>query len=392
MMRRPPRSTLFPYTTLFRSITGMYPHAHGLRRNVYPIDPPQGNHNVYPEAVPDPFTSGRFRLWNNFPFLLHNAGYETAQIGKWHLGPRNPGFFDTWKGFNSLLPHWVGKPHESLYRPDVETEQGIEFIERNAHHPFFLYQSYYAPHEPLDPPKKFLQGRQGEEHAEYQGAVANLDWNVGRLLECLRGKGLLNRTLVIVSADHARTWIDRPGTREGMSIAYDEASRIPMLMRCPGLLPESAVWNAGVSLIDIMPTVLEAAQVTAGSPVLRKLTGSDGWSLHGRSLIAELRSGRDVWSRPMVMQNLSQAPMDGAQFEERAIRYQDRKLILRKFEGKPAERRDELYDLKSDPAESRNLLGTNAGRPHARSLAQMLRTWAAGTGDDLSIELAGRVI
>src|SRR5437867_5039160 len=104
-------------------ITGQYPHAHGLRRNVYPIDPSQGNHNVYPDPVPDPFIDQRFRLWNNFPHLLHSAGYETAQIGKWHLGPRNPGFFDTWKGFNSLLPHWIGKPHESPYRPDVHTDQ-----------------------------------------------------------------------------------------------------------------------------------------------------------------------------------------------------------------------------------------------------------------------------
>ena len=101
----------------------------------------------------DPFRDARFRLWDNFVYYLSNAGYATACIGKWHLGPGNPGFFDTFKAFNSLLRHWVGEPHKSAYRPDLETDEGIRFIEANAGRPWFLYQSYYAPHEPLDPPK-----------------------------------------------------------------------------------------------------------------------------------------------------------------------------------------------------------------------------------------------
>src|SRR3712207_9134517 len=32
MIRRPPRSTLFPYTTLFRSVVGLAPAAHGGNR------------------------------------------------------------------------------------------------------------------------------------------------------------------------------------------------------------------------------------------------------------------------------------------------------------------------------------------------------------------------
>src|SRR2546426_5542402 len=32
MIRRPPRSTLFPYTTLFRSVTGHVPPVQGLQR------------------------------------------------------------------------------------------------------------------------------------------------------------------------------------------------------------------------------------------------------------------------------------------------------------------------------------------------------------------------
>jgi arylsulfatase A-like enzyme len=118
---------------------------------------------------------------------LHNAGYRTVHFGKWHLGMGNPGFFDRWMSFNSGLPHWVGEPHQSPYRPDVHTDVGIEFIEANASRPFFLYQSYYAPHEPLDPPKSFLRLYEDSDIGppSYYAAVSNLDWNVGRLLAAL---------------------------------------------------------------------------------------------------------------------------------------------------------------------------------------------------------------
>jgi arylsulfatase A-like enzyme len=367
-------------------ITGLYPHFHGLRRNVYPTDGPKGNHNVYEDAVPDPFTDRRFRLWNNFPLLLHNSGYQTAQIGKWHLGHGNPGLFDTYKGFNSGLPHWIGTPHESLYRPDVQTDDGIDFIEHNAPRPFFLYQSYYAPHEPLDPPKKFLEGRSGQDHAAYHGAVGNLDWNIGRLINSLRKTGVLERTLIIFSADHGRTWLDRPGTEDGMSIAYDDASRIPFIMRVPRLISKPVVWNGGVSLLDIAPTILDATRVS----IPRRPGAGPTESPHGVSLLAELKTGKNGWTRPIVMQNLSQKPIEGSQFEDRAIRFGDWKLILRKFDTEPHAPVDELYDLRSDPGETRNLLQTEAGRPHARELADLLRAHAASTGDTLAAELASR--
>ncbi|MBI3681036.1 MAG: sulfatase-like hydrolase/transferase [Acidobacteria bacterium] len=118
-------------------ITGVHPHTHGLRRNVYPTRPNNSNSN-YPEAIPDPFRDARFKLWDNFIYYLSNAGYATGHIGKWHLGPGNPGFFDYFKSFNSTLRHWIGEPHQSRYRPDVHTDLGISFIQRHAGEPFFL--------------------------------------------------------------------------------------------------------------------------------------------------------------------------------------------------------------------------------------------------------------
>ena len=252
--------------------------------------------------------------------------------------------------------------------------------------PSFCTSLIYAPHEPLDPPKKFLEGRSGQDHAAYHGAVGNLDWNIGRLINSLRRTGVLERTLVILSADHGRTWLDRPGTDDGMSIAYDDASRIPLIMRVPRLIPKPVVWNAGVSLLDIAPTILDATHISLPRP-----PGAGPARLpHGVSLLAELKTGKDGWSRPIVMQNLSQKPIQGSQFEDRAIRFGDWKLILRKFEIEPHAPVDELYDLRSDPGETRNLLQTEAGRPHAGELAALLRAHGASTGDTLATDLAAR--
>src|ERR671921_951069 len=44
MIRRPPRSTLFPYTTLFRSHRGRRVAGHQPRRGAAPIRPPAGRH------------------------------------------------------------------------------------------------------------------------------------------------------------------------------------------------------------------------------------------------------------------------------------------------------------------------------------------------------------
>lgn len=360
-------------------ITGLYPHAHGLRRNVYPV-PSGRSYTNYPEPVVDPFRDPRFRLWDNFVYLLNNAGYATGHIGKWHLGPANPGFFDYFKSFNSLLRHWVGEPHQSLYRPDVHTDQGVQFIERHAREPFFLYQSYYAPHEPLDPPKRFLEGLSGVPHADYHATVRNLDWNVGRLVDTLSKHQVLDDTLIILTTEHGRTWIDRPGSLEGIALPYEECARIPLLLRYPRLLPKGKVWNAGVSLVDLAPTILQAAGVT---PDLGVREAGQRVTLHGRSLITEVR-GKDEWTRPMVIANHSQRAIDGSFFDERTIRTERHKLILRKFDSRPEMRPGELYDLVPDPGETRNLF---ANADLRRNLARRLAEWGRQYRDELSIEL-----
>src|SRR5256885_16203627 len=61
MIRRPPRSTLFPYTTLFRSVK---------------------DGKVLPANAPLHIETNRLTLAS----LCRGQGYRTAAFGKWHLG------------------------------------------------------------------------------------------------------------------------------------------------------------------------------------------------------------------------------------------------------------------------------------------------------------------
>jgi arylsulfatase A-like enzyme len=363
-------------------LTGKYPHAHRLRRNVYAQFRGRSNSN-YHEGIPAPFTDPRFDLWDNFPFLLNNAGYATGCVGKWHLGAGNPGFFDYFKGFNSLLRHWVGEPHKSRYRPDIHTDEGIRFIEQNADRPWCLYQSYYAPHEPLDPPKEYAAMYAGQEHADYYATVSHLDHCVGRFLDALKKKNILDDTLILFTTDHGRTWIDRPASSEGISLPYEEVSRIPFVVRYPRLFGAGKVWKSGVTTADIMPTVLEAANVTLGQgPPQFGISPT----IQSTSLVRRLR-GPDRWTEPVILQNIPQKGMNDSYFDERTVRTERHKLILRKFDIRPELRPGELYDLSQDRGETRNLYSQQPDI--VRSLAGQLVKWGQTHRDDVAIELGG---
>ena len=371
-------------------ITGVYPHAHGVRKTMYPAGINGGLPTMYREPYANPFNEPRFNLAINFPRYITNSGFATAHIGKWHLGTTNPGFFDLFKSYNSLMPHWVGSPNRSAYREDIQTNEGIRFIQQNADRPFFLYQSFYTPHGPYQPPQKYLElyDKKDIDHKKYYAAVSSVDANVGRIVSELRDRDLLDNTLIIITADHAGSFRKRPGSYRGMGIAYDEAAKIPMIMHWPRGLPANVVWNSGVSLVDIAPTILAATGINTKSRVLEIITGREGSPFHGRDLIAEVNSGKDSWPQPVFIQNFPEAAIENSWFDERAMRTERWKLVLRDFTADPRARHNAFFDMKNDPEEVTNLYGKKKYRKQLMEQLEIMLAAAENLDDALSIKLA----
>jgi arylsulfatase A-like enzyme len=338
-------------------LTGVYPHTTHLDHNLYKVD----NAFLLPE----------FKLQPNLPSLLREAGYRTGYIGKWHLGETNPGLFDYWNGYNSLQPHWLGKRYESIYRSDAETDDAARFLEQNRSSPFALFVSYYPPHTPYDPPRRYSAMYEGREHADYYGAVTAVDAAIGRVLEKLSSLALENRTFVSFTADHGETFGQRPGS-QNKTVCYEESARVPLLMRWPGQIPAGVKFAGGVTTLDLMPSILEAAGIKAPA------------RLQGHSRIGEVKRGKTGWSEPVFLENITQRDVEGKPSIERAVRTERWKLILRDHP------RSELYDLQADPAERNDLFGREPVK--VKELARLILKWGEELKDPVAVGLAGGLL
>ena len=320
-------------------------------------------------------------------------------------------------------------PPESLGTALTVTH-AIDFIDsRPSDRPFFLWCSIADPHTPLqtsepyasmyDPSvvsipeqledeiktkpiaqqldHKALCGDMVSEDdirrvtAMYYGMNTYIDNEVGRLLDHLDASGLTRDTVVIYVSDHGEYLGEHRMIRKSKAL-YDCLTRIPMIVRWPGRVPSGERREEFVEIIDLMPTILDAAELDHPG------------GLQGRSLLP-LMSGEEYAARDATFAEHGIEASDGTlrvhSFEDledtptsptspdfsprkkkgdlgaiKSVRTRDWKLVYY-----PGNQEGEIYNLKQDPGELINLWSDPDLTDLRHELTSRILDWCIQTED-----------
>ncbi len=331
------------------------------------------------------------------PGVLHDAGYHTSLIGKWHsTGPMpfKRGCFD--ESLCSVFSNpFIDYHHPKLarngvvqefneYSTDLFADEAVKFIENNINKPFSLTVTFNAPHilrvvkkaqliredyddalaasKTLDVPKvptarpgeaaKFADQFPGDSaRADTVATIVALDQAIGRILDELKQTGLDKKTMIFLFADnggHPENRSENLPLRDYKWSLYEGGIRVPFLAAYPGVFPAGLVYTNAISSLDIFPTVTALAGVKPPA------------DLDGVNLV------------PFLKGKKTSAPHDALFFSmnrREAVRQDQWKLVLEP-DGTP-----HLFDLIKDVAEKNDLARFEANR--VKELTVKWNAWAA---------------
>ena len=374
-------------------LTGQFSHRHGV------VD----NNSMIPEGT------------TFFPQYLQETGYETAFIGKWHMGSESdeprPGF-DRWVSFRGQGKYYDpmlnidGERIEAKgYITDLLTGYALEWLQQDREKPFFLYLSHKAVHAMFMPAKRHL-GKYDTVPLEYPGSMANteenyrgkpqwvkdqrnswhgvdymyhgqmdfdtfyrrycetllgIDESIGSILDYLKDSGLAESTLILYMGDNGFCFGEH-GLIDKRHM-YEESMRVPLLAYCPDLIKPGTRVSKMVQNIDIAATILEAAGLQAPA------------HMDGRSFLPLLQGKEVPWRDAVYYEyywerNFPQTPT------VHGIRTDRYKYMH--YHG--VWDTDELYDLHNDPEEMQNLINSPEHKEIVKELNERVFDWLDETG------------
>jgi len=344
----------------------------------------------------------------SFPRILkEKAGYQTAFIGKWHMGnddSRRPGF-DYWIGMpgqgealDPLLNINGERRRVKGYVTDLFTGYALEFLEKNFDKPFVLYLSHKALHpnviqrddgsvvnigegefiaaqrhkskyndkvftkrpnygvSPKDKPALMrpigdlpplnIQTATAEKTIQDRAEMLlAIDEGLGQLMKSLEKLDLLNNTILVITGDNGY-WYGEHGLNEERRLAYEEGIRIPLIIRYPPLIKKGTEINELVQNIDLAPSLLTACGIVPPAHI------------DGHSVVPLFAGKNDKWRKELFFEYYSDIVFPRIQnMGYKAIRTERYKYIrYHHLDGM-----DEVYDLKQDPYEMNNIHHTQKG-------------------------------
>ena len=312
------------------------------------------------------------------PAYMEEFGYQTALIGKWHLGagkpfrPHRRGFTEFYgflggghdyfnvkpDGTNYNSPMWRNgeKTTDQLtYLTDDLTTRAENFISTNCDNAFCLLVMYNAPHAPDQVTDQYLQRVSGIKHTgrrKYAALVQGVDEGVKRIRQQLQKFHLTNDTLFVFLSDNGgrRAVSDNRPLRGNKGWLHEGGIRVPFIVAMPGTLPENKTYDKPVIALDLLPTAMALADV----PLPK--------GLDGINLLPYLQGKNTGTPHPNLYWRVSGG-------EGYAVRHNQWKLV-RDIGMESAE----LYDLDNDPGENIDL---SVEQPQVvQKLQQLVDQWS----------------
>ena len=427
-------------------LSGLYPHSCGCTQNNVPLRPETP---CLPEMLAEGrYVTGYFGKWHLGDEIFAQHGFEHWRsiddtYRACYSDCRDPDTRSTyhhWLADNGFAPSdgdafdrgEVARLPEPFSKPAYLAHEASQFLRENKTNPFVLYVNFFEPHMPyfgprdgqyessgiplpenfagvptVDQPLKtrlFQQAYHRHGHgsalkteddwrrmiARYWGLCSLVDTHLGAILNTLEECGQAENTIVVYTSDHG----DMMGSHRLIAkcVMFEEAVRVPMLMRLPGQRSGRRV-RGPVSQIDLVPTLLDLM----GRPIPSHL--------EGKSIRPLLAGGSDAatgpafieWNGPdsgITLDRLNEIVIDDtlagvAPREQiaRAIRDPVRSIVTPdgwKFNYSPLGEH-ELYDLNEDPGETRNLAAGQANRKKMCELGDEIRRWQERTADTVSL-------
>ncbi len=389
-------------------MTGREPPGHGVRDNFH--------YALGPDAVT---LAERLREegWvtgavNSSPVLAHDSGVCQGFDSASDRG-------DDW----ARLPIVRGVNHlatlVAMRRGDRErivTDLALSWLRaRPRSGPFLLWVHYLAPHMPYEPVRPFDRlfdpdydgpyarvldyggiskgdmtyrnplPERTVRHAKalYDGEVATTDRAIGRLLEGMERAGDLERTVVVVTADHGESLDEHGYFFNHGDFVYGPATNIPLVWTSPGMGPSLS--TATPSLTDVTALLLDEAGLDRPDDIDGRWPVPADAAQFGESDFCRFPDLNDRlgYLLPLdVAQNPDRVEDWAGTWEEQANRAKQRfveaagyKLV---WTPRPDGDRAELFDLRTDPAETDDIAAADPALTD--ELAGAVRQWMeAGT-------------
>jgi arylsulfatase A-like enzyme len=253
--------------------------------------------------------------------------------------------------------------------------------------PFFLFINYMDAHNPYIPPPPFDELYPGKNESftstdyyklydsvmalerkptskeynhlisQYDGGIAYIDFNIGKLIERLKELGLYDNSLIIITSDHGEVFGERDLFNHAVSV-YQDQIYIPLIIKYPHV-NEGSIVNNTVSVVDLMPTIVDVL----GHKVPGDIQGQSLFQPEYRNskvIISESFPSGDMLKRHTRFNRIERAIFSGPY----------------KFISTTAGKK-ELYNLLEDPNEENNLY--NMEDSIAIELESKLNKWIKET-------------